>query len=169
MLIDDIISYIKKCVKADTDIDSDIPIFEAYKYAHNIDPPEIQVQIINDTEHAGSYTFEGEQASRISVQITAYTRQMKLGGTMISAQRASRILGDKIKHWCAIEKINAENAEIEFEHFTPHCLRHTFATICIERGMRPKTLQKLLGHIKIDTTMHYSMVNQNNVKISYRK
>ena len=97
MLIDDIISYIKKCVKADTDIDSDIPIFEAYKYAHNIDPPEIQVQIINDTEHAGSYTFEGEQASRISVQITAYTRQMKLGGTMISAQRASRILGDKIK------------------------------------------------------------------------
>ena len=112
MLIDDIISYIKKCVKADTDIDSDIPIFEAYKYAHNIDPPEIQVQIINDTEHAGSYTFEVEQASRISVQITAYTRQMKLGGTMISAQRASRILGDKIKHWCAIEKINAEISDI---------------------------------------------------------
>lgn len=30
-------------------------------------------------------------------------------------------------------------------------------------------VQKLLGHIKIDTTMQYLMVNQNNVKISHRK
>ena len=30
-------------------------------------------------------------------------------------------------------------------------------------------VQKLLGHIKIDTTMEYSMINQNNVKNSHRK
>ena len=30
-------------------------------------------------------------------------------------------------------------------------------------------VQKLLGHVKIDTTMHYAMVNQSNVKISHRK
>lgn len=34
-----------------------------------------------------------------------------------------------------------------------HCLRHTFATRCIEAGIRPKTLQILLGHSKISTTM----------------
>ena len=27
----------------------------------------------------------------------------------------------------------------------------------------------LLGHAKIDTTLHYAMVNQSNVKISHRK
>ena len=27
----------------------------------------------------------------------------------------------------------------------------------------------LLGHTKIDTTLHYAFVNQNNVKISDRK
>lgn len=111
MLIDDIISYINKCIENDKDI-LDIPVFEAYKYAHTITPPEIQVQIINDTEHSGSYTFSGEQASRISVQITAYTKQMKIGGKMVSAQRASRIIGDKIKHWCAIEKISLQISNI---------------------------------------------------------
>ena len=30
-------------------------------------------------------------------------------------------------------------------------------------------VQHLLGHTKIDTTLHYAMVNQNNVKISHRK
>lgn len=37
--------------------------------------------------------------------------------------------------------------------FTPHCLRHTFATNCIAKGMRPKTLQKLLGHNSLQMTM----------------
>jgi len=32
-----------------------------------------------------------------------------------------------------------------------------------------KRIQKLLGHQQIDTTMHYAMVNQNNVKNSHRK
>ena len=27
----------------------------------------------------------------------------------------------------------------------------------------------LMGHTKIDTTMHYAMVNQNNVKIAHKK
>ena len=52
-----------------------------------------------------------------------------------------------------LKKINAENPEINFEHFTPHCLRHTFATNCIANGMKPKTLQKLLGHNSLQMTM----------------
>ena len=37
---------------------------------------------------------------------------------------------------------------------TMHGLRHTFATRCIEAGMRPKTLQVLLGHASVDLTMN---------------
>lgn len=38
--------------------------------------------------------------------------------------------------------------------FSMHALRHTFATRCIESGMRPKTLQIILGHSNIGITMN---------------
>ena len=51
----------------------------------------------------------------------------------------------------------------------PHKFRRTLATMAIDKGMPIEQVQKLLGHVKIDTTMHYVMVNQSNVKISHRK
>lgn len=57
----------------------------------------------------------------------------------------------------------------EIENAYPHKFRRTLATKAIEKGMPIEQVQKLLGHVKIETTMHYAMVNQNNVKISHRK
>ncbi len=51
----------------------------------------------------------------------------------------------------------------------PHKFRRTMATMAIDKGMPIEQVQKLLGHTKIDTTMHYAMVNQSNVKFSHRK
>ena len=51
----------------------------------------------------------------------------------------------------------------------PHKFRRTLATVAIDKGMPIEQVQKLLGHVKIDTTMNYAMVNQSNVKISHRK
>ncbi len=51
----------------------------------------------------------------------------------------------------------------------PHKFRRTMATMAIDKGRPIEQVQKLLGHIKIDTTMEYAMVNQNNVKNSHRK
>ena len=39
------------------------------------------------------------------------------------------------------------------EKISMHTLRHTFATRCIESGMKPKTLQKILGHANLAMTM----------------
>ena len=51
----------------------------------------------------------------------------------------------------------------------PHKFRRTLATMAIDKGMPIEQVQKLLGHVKIDTTLNYAMVNQNNVKIAHRK
>ena len=51
----------------------------------------------------------------------------------------------------------------------PHKFRRTLATRAIDKGMPIEQVQKLLGHSKIDTTMQYAMVDQENVKLSHRK
>lgn len=51
----------------------------------------------------------------------------------------------------------------------PHKFRRTLATRAIDKGMPIEQVQQLLGHSKIDTTMEYAMVDQNNVKNSHRK
>lgn len=59
------------------------------------------------------------------------------------------------------------NANIKKVH--PHKFRRTMATNAIDKGMPIEQVQKLLGHVQIDTTMQYAMVNQSNVKITHRK
>jgi site-specific recombinase XerD len=57
----------------------------------------------------------------------------------------------------------------EVQNVHPHKFRRTLATRAIDKGMPIEQVQKLLGHVKIDTTMHYAQVNQTNVKNSHRK
>jgi len=64
-----------------------------------------------------------------------------------------------------VAKINRDNPDMNFEKFTPHGLRHTFATKCIAKGMRPKTLQKILGHNSLQMTMDlYCHVEENTLR-----
>ena len=51
----------------------------------------------------------------------------------------------------------------------PHKFRRTLATMAIDKGMPIEQLQQLLGHKRIDTTLQYAMVKQNNVKLAHRK
>lgn len=60
-----------------------------------------------------------------------------------------------------------EKSKIKKVH--PHKFRRTMATLAIDKGMPIEQVQRLLGHLQIDTTMQYAMVNQSNVKIAHRK
>lgn len=60
--------------------------------------------------------------------------------------------------------LQKEADKLGIEHLTPHCLRHTFATRAIERGMNPKTLQAILGHSTLSMTMDlYCHVTQETL------
>lgn len=50
-----------------------------------------------------------------------------------------------------IKDIN--DSGIEFAPITPHTFRHTFATRCLEMGVKPKVLQEIMGHSQFSITM----------------
>lgn len=59
--------------------------------------------------------------------------------------------------------------KLNLNRIHPHKFRRTMATRAIDKGMPIEQVQRILGHSQIDTTMHYAIVNQNNVKASHRK
>lgn len=56
--------------------------------------------------------------------------------------------------------------KLGMDPFSIHKLRHTFATRCIEAGMKPKTLQKILGHSDVTMTLNYYVHVTDNELIS---
>lgn len=81
----------------------------------------------------------------------------------------NQILIDAIKR--IVEEINLCRDELEqFEMFSPHCFRHTFATRCFEAGIQPKTVQTYLGHAAIQITMDlYTSVLENHKQEEMQK
>lgn len=67
-----------------------------------------------------------------------------------------------------VRRINKDGIKIEL--FAPHCFRHTFASLCVDSGVKPEKLQKILGHSKISTTMDtYYHTNDEAVQEEIQK
>lgn len=66
--------------------------------------------------------------------------------------------------WRICEQIN-EIHENGIRRFSAHSFRHTFTTMCFENGMNTKTVQYLLGHSNINTTLEiYTHLTEAQVK-----
>ena len=55
------------------------------------------------------------------------------------------------------------------KNFTPHALRHSFATQLLMNGVDLRTLQMMLGHSSLATTQHYLKVTNKFVENVYKK
>lgn len=67
----------------------------------------------------------------------------------------------------AMLKKLAGNANVDHVH--PHKFRQTLATNLIRHGMPIQEVAAILGHDKLDTTMQYVVLDNTDVKNSYRK
>lgn len=76
-------------------------------------------------------------------------------GTRLSARSVRRIL-DKL-----VAKICLE------QHVNPHMLRHSFATHMLDGGADLRSVQELLGHLKLSSTQIYTHLTRERLKIVY--
>lgn len=73
--------------------------------------------------------------------------------TRMNTPLNAQIISDAIMR--LVLTMNDQRDKLEsLPYFTAHTFRHTFATRCIEGGMNPKALQKILGHSRLETTMN---------------
>ncbi len=64
---------------------------------------------------------------------------------------------------------NARNVMGLSKSFTPHALRHSFATHILENGGDIKIIQEILGHSSLKTTQKYLKVSNSVLESAYNK
>lgn len=100
--------------------------------------------------HLRQYLDErSDENPALFVSLKAPYNRLNIGGVEVRIREMGQKLGIKKTH--------------------PHKFRRTLATTAIDKGMPIEQVQRLLGHQRIDTTMMYAQVKQNNVKIAHRK
>lgn len=55
---------------------------------------------------------------------------------------------------CFFKHLHEDESDIK--HLSPHCCRHTFATLSLATGGNIRTVQEILGHTDIKTTARYT-------------
>ena len=77
--------------------------------------------------------------------------------------------GERLKPGGVRAMLNKLGDLANVEHVHPHKFRRTLATNLNRRGMPIQEVANILGHEKLDTTMKYVVLNDDDLKSSYRK
>ena len=68
-------------------------------------------------------------------------------------------------YYPALQALGLDTLDEEGEHiYTPHCCRHTFATLMKNVPAPPTDKQKLIGHAKFEMTAHYTHTDIESLK-----
>lgn len=138
----------------------------------------LNINDINLTERTGIVHGKGNKErliyfdvkTKLSIENYLETRTDNNPALFVSTRKYKKFHGKKrvsINNTETIIRNSGKSLNIAKAH--PHKFRRTIATKAIDKGMPIEQVQMLLGHSKIDTTLHYAQVQQRNVMLSYQK
>ena len=105
------------------------------------------------------YSADAEQALKQWLRTRDKTRRYLFYG------RSDKPL-NYVSAWNAMRK-TLERADLLDKGYSPHSLRHTFATEMINAGMRVEVLQQILGHQDIEMTLRYARLSDKRREEDY--
>lgn len=85
---------------------------------------------------------------------------------IFTSQKHRRISTSTVK-WLVKKYITA--AGLDSQKYSTHKLRHTAATLMYQNGVDIRTLQDVLGHEQVNTTMIYTHIEDENVREAVNK
>jgi site-specific recombinase XerD len=83
-------------------------------------------------------------------------------------QKHSNVLTDHFQVDTVRQRLKRIFKKAGYEMF-PHQIRHTFATELLSNGADVRSVQKLLGHANLNTTMRYLQVTDNHLEATFKK
>ena len=113
---------------------------------------------------AGSKTDAGKNRTiTISPKISPFFAEFGKGKHLFTELTAKKFR--TTVYYPALQAIDLDPLDEEGEHiYTPHCCRHTFATLMKNVPAPPTDKQKLIGHAKFEMTAHYTHTDIESLK-----
>ena len=99
----------------------------------------------------------------ISPKIRPFFDDFGKGKHLFTELSAKKFRGDL--YYPALQELGLDTLDDEGDHiYTPHCCRHTFATLMKDIPAPPTDKQKLIGHAKFEMTAHYTHTDLESLK-----
>lgn len=142
-------------------------LWEKKKYV-NIDKNLTQVINRNRKEGESKHTWQlGDPKTKTSIRFASYNKKARYYmrelrriqehvGYADDRHIARTPNGEPLSKstWTSLLKQICELAEID-KSISPHMLRHTYATVCISKGINPLVVSRRMGHASLEQTYDY--------------
>ena len=115
---------------------------------------------------AGSKTAAGrDRIITISPKIAGFFSGFGLGEYLFFDKKPTEKSFRKTIFYPALEAIGIDQQRSDGSHtYSPHCCRHTFATLMKNVDAPATDKQKLIGHTKFEMTAHYTHTDMKSLK-----
>jgi site-specific recombinase XerD len=104
---------------------------------------------------------DAEEALRLWLRERGYMNEL----CFLSRYKSEQPLSTRMVE-LRMQKI-LEQCALQDKGYTPHTLRHTFATLLLNAGMDLYVLKSLMGHKKVDQTLMYARLSNRRIHESY--